>query len=536
VSNSLLENSEVTLPSDLESCYALIQELADLLASQSCELETKNSEILRLKQRLQEFVREKFGSRTEKLNPAQLALFGNLLQQSIAGQDTQSGLESDSDSSSDSNKKEKKHNGGGGRNPISPSIKRVRRDYYPEAAELVCDCGEQKEEIGTETVEQLDYIPASFVAIESVTHKFACKSCQEGVVEGKRPKQIHNGGRPAEGLIAQIGTAKYADHMPLYRQEQQYAREGMTIDRVSMGRWLEYGAAAAKPLVARMRELVMQSAVVQVDESPVKFIDLKRKLKKIKTGYAWVAHGDSEHPYTIYDIQPDRSKERAQKLLEEFDGILLTDGYGGYEWYERGKSANCNVHARRYCEKALKYDKQKAGLILALYGKLYEIEERIKGLEPEQILVVRQAESMAILDQIKKLFEEWRPSTPPKTPLGLAISYSLARWDKLCRFTEYGYLPLDTNLVENAIRPLAVGRKNWLQVGSEESLETASVFATLVNTCKRLKVNPYLYLRDIFIRLGAGVDSIDSLLPDRWINQNPLDALEKAESKAATVD
>ncbi len=541
--NPLLENLEIALPSDLESCYALIQELAETLASKSFELETKDMENLRLKQRLQEMVREKFGRSTEKLNPAQLALFANLLKQNSAGLDAdeygaelEQGSESDLESSTDSNKKEKKKNGGGGRNPINSSVERVYRHYYPKAEDLVCDCGEQKAEIGTETLEQIDYIPASFVAIELVTHKFACKSCQEGVVEGKRPKQIHNGGKAAEGLIAHIGTAKYADHMPLYRQEQQYAREGMTIARASLGRWLDYGAAAAKPLVARMRELAMQSAVLQADESPVKFIDLNRKLKKIKTGYVWVAHGDSEHPYTIYDFQPDRCKERAQKLLEGFDKILLTDGYGGYDWYESSKSANCNVHARRYAEKALKYDKQKAGLLLALYGKLYEIEKRTEELESEQILAARQAESVPILAQMRRLLVEWKPITPPKTPLGIAINYSLARWDKLCRFTEYGHLPLDTNLVENAIRPLAVGRKNWLHVGSEESLETASVFATLVNTCKRLKVNPYLYLRDIFIRIGAGCDKIDDLLPDRWVNQSPLDELEKTESNAATVD
>lgn len=537
---ALQKNLETALPSDLEACYALIQELTDLLTNKSSELESKDLENFRLKQRLQDLVREKFGRRTEKLNPDQLALFADLLKQSSLGPgvDAVDGeLEPGSAESADtdSDKKEKR-NGGGGRKPIDPSVKRVRRDYFPNAEDLVCDCGKQKTEIGTETAEQLDYIPASFLAIELVTHKFACKSCQEGVVEGQKPKQIHNGGKPAEGLIAQIGTAKYADHMPLYRQEQQYVREGVPIPRASLGRWLEYGAVAAKPIVDRMRELVMQSSVVQADESPVKFIDLNRKLKKIKTGYAWVAHGDSQHPYTVYDFQPDRCKERAKKLLKGFEGILLTDGYGGYDWYERSKSANCNVHARRYSEKALKYDKEKAGLILALYGKLYKIEERVEGQSAEQILAVRQAESIPILAQMKKLLDEWKPITPPKTSLGIAINYSLARWDKLCRFTEYGYLRLDTNLVENAIRPLAVGRKNWLHVGSEESLETASVFTTLVNTCKRLKINPYLYLRDIFIRLGAGCETIDDLLPDRWVNQNPLELLEKAESNASMVD
>jgi len=522
--------SDTGLPSDLESCHALIRELAFLL-------ESKDADISCLKQQLQDQLRRRFGRSTEKLSHGQLSLFKQQLEELLRATESNGGTsEALGETTANKPSGSKSKHGGGGRKPISPSVPRERKNYFPSEAEMICNCGDRKQEIGIEILEQLDYIPASLKVIEHVTHKFACKACQEGVVEGRRPAQIHNGGGAAEGLIAQISVAKHADHQPLYRQEEIYAREGVEVSRSSMGRWLERSAEAAEPIVERMHELILQSRMLQVDESPVLFIDKKRLPKKSKTGYVWTLRGDADHPYTLFDFQPDRTAERAKVLLRGYSNILLTDGYGGYEWYERLLSANCNVHARRYFEKALKYDKAKAGAVLAMYTRLYEIEESIKGFTEAQILEERQKQSVPILNQMKGLLQSWQLIVPPKTSLGIAINYALPRWDKLCRFTEYGFLSPDTNLVENSIRPIAIGRKNWLHIGSEEALETASIHATLVNTCKRLGVNPYLYLRDVLIRLGRGDVDIDDLLPDRWVNQNPIARFDaNAESNAATV-
>ena len=534
---STAQISEIGLPSDLAACHDLIRELAFLL-------ESKVGDIARLKERLQNLLRDKFGRSTEKLTPGQLSLFKQQLEdllQATSEHHAESETSEIDDSTAKSEPKQtnQKH-GGGGRKPVSSSVARVQEHYYPSADELICNCGETKKEFGTVKTNQVDYIPASFRVIEHVVHKFACKPCQEGVVEGQRPSQIYSGGKATEGLIAQISTAKYADHLPLYRQEQIYAREGVDVPRSSMGRWLDHSAAALKPIVVRMRELVLQSKMLEVDESPMLFLDKNRVPKKSKTGYAWVVRGDELHPYTIFDFQPDRTADRAKALLLSFQNFLLTDGYGGYEWFDQERSANCNVHARRYFEKAVKYDKKRAGIILALYNKLFKIEEDNKGLTETALLAVRQKESIPLLNQIKELLIAWQLLTPPKSTLGIAINYSLSRWDKLCRFTHYGFLKISTNLVENAIRPIALSRKNWLHVGSEEALETASIHATLVNTCKRLKVNPYLYLRDALIRLGRGEVDIDALLPDRWKNQNPLPdnqmpSCDRAESSAVTV-
>ena len=524
-----LAKSATELPNDLEACHALIHQLLVLL-------ESKDTDIACLKERLQHLLRVRFGRKTEKLSPGQLLLFKGQLEELLAAASQLQSETAEETPEIASDKPKSTKRGGGGRKPISASVERERRDYFPDEAEMVCPCGERKEEFGVDIVEQLDYRPSSFRVIVHVTHKVCCKACQEGVVAGKRPKQIHDGGKPTEGLIAQVSVAKYADHLPLYRQEEIYARQGVEVPRSSMGRWLSLSAEAIKPIYQRMQELVLESRVLQADESPFLFIDKNRLPKKSKTGYVWVLHGDKEHPYTVFDFQPDRCAERAKKLLRGFKNILLTDGYGGYDWYERSLSANCNVHARRYFEKALKYDKVKAGAVLALYTKLYEIERSINGSDDNEILEVRQRESVPILNQMKELLRSWQLIVPPKTSLGIGVSYALVRWDKLCRYTEYGYLRPDTNLVENSIRPIAVGRKNWLHIGHEEALETASIHASLVNTCKRLGINPWDYLRDVFIRLGCGDTGIDDMLPDRWKNQNPVTySTESAESKAATV-
>lgn len=528
------ENAKV-LPPDLESCHQLIRELTSLV-------ELKHADIAHLKQRLHELLREKYGRSSEKLSSEQLSVFTEAITQllgTLAPSEEEEDAEAHAEGKTPGGPKSRGKNGGGGRTPINSKLKRVRRDYHPEQDQMVCDCcGTEKKEIGVVIVEQLDYIPASFRVIEHATHKYACSKCQDGVVEGKRPEQIHNGGKPTEGLIAQISTAKFADHLPLYRQEQIYEREDVNVPRASMGRWLEQSADAARPIYERMKQLLLDCEVIIADESPVSLIDPSRAGKKSKKGYVWAYYGDAKHPYVIFDFQPDRCALRAQSILKGFTGFLLTDGYSGYEWYPVERSANCNVHSRRYFEKALKYDKKKSGTILALYNQIFKIEDRIKHMEPAQKVAVRQQESLPILASIHELLVLWHSTTPPKTTLGVAINYALARWNKLTLFTEFGCLRADTNLVENSIRPIALGRKNWMHLGGEGGLETASIHATLVNTCKRLGINPYLYLRDVFIRLGQGEDSIDDLLPDRWQCKNwpELQDPPQAESSAISVD
>ncbi len=519
-------NESVELPKDLETCHAWIRDLMNMV-------QQKDADVSSLKERLQWLLREKFGRKSEKISPDQLSLFAAQLS-AILKEQEQTSVDVSGQNEPEKTSKNGKH-GGGGREKIAAHVRKVRRDYHPE--NLVCGCGNTKVEFGTDTIEQLDFIPASFIAVEHVTHKYSCKSCQGSVVEGQRPGQIHNGGKPAEGLIAQVSTAKYADHLPLERQEEIYQREGVHVPASSMGRWLDMSGKELKKITDRMHELLLACNVLQVDESPFDLSDKNRPGKKIKKGYVWTLYGDTLAPYVYFNFQSNRTGETAKKFLAGFNGFLVTDGYGGYDWYRADRSANCNVHSRRYFEKALKNDKKRAGAVVSLYSKLYKIEGELKDKSPQEILAARQEQSLPILNQIHSLLQAWKLTEQPKTSMGIAINYALARWEQLTLFTKHPELPLDTNLVENAIRPIAIGRKNWLRISGDGGLQTATVHATLVNTCKRLGINPYLYLRDVMIRLGEGTDSIDDLLPDRWrLKHDPRDQRpDQAESTAASV-
>jgi hypothetical protein len=278
-----------------------------------------------------------------------------------------------------------------------------------------------------------------------------------------------------------------------------------------------------------MHELLLSCDVLVADETPFALADNSRSTRKIRKGYVWALYGDVV-PYTYFKFAASRSGETAQELLAGFKGFLLTDGYGGYNWFPVKRAANCNVHARRYFEKALKYDKKRAGAIIELYRLVYKIERELERKTAEEILHVRQTKSLPIMNQIYQLLQQWKPIVQPKTTLGTAINYALERWDQLILFLAHPQLRPDTNQVENQIRSIAIGRKNWLRISGDGGLETASVHSTLVNTCKRLGINPYLYLRDVLIRLGQGTDNIDDLLPDRWRLKYPPDNQQDDQS------
>ena len=372
-------------------------------------------------------------------------------------------------------------------------------------------------EFALEITDQLDFIPANFKIIRHIVHKFNCNQCHKGVAEGKKPEQIHRGGQPTEGLLAQLATAKHVDHSPLERQAKTYARQGVTLSVSTMGRWMRMSAKALKPIVQRMHKLVLLCRLLEADESPLDFIDKKRILKKIKQGFFWAYYGDEDYPYIVFDFQPDRCKERPMNFLTGFDGFLLTDGYGSYLWYDQEKSLNCNVHCRRYFEKAMKANRKGAAFAIAIYQKLYAIEGRVRNLPEDERLRIRQEESVPLFDQFHKWLLEKAKTEQPKTLLGVAINYALERWQKLTRYTKLGFLKMDTNLVENAIRPHALTRKNCLFAGSEDGGETAAIHASIVNTCKRLGINPFEYIKDVLNRLGANPNiDIDELLPGRW--------------------
>lgn len=515
------QDEQLVLPDDLTECHLLIAAMKELLLEKDSLLQKRESDLERIKQHLHNLLRHRYGQSSEKLTPGQLQLFAEEMLNTLSSASSNDPADQELEAPKQNKSGNRTKHGGGGRNPLPEELPLVEKDYFPEDTHCP-GCAGKLEEFGLEITEQLDYVPANFRKIRHIVHKFSCPSCRDVIAEGKKPEQIHSGGMPTEGLLAQIITAKWVDHSPLERQTKTYDRQGVTIAVSTMGRWMRLSAEKLRPIVKKMAKLVLLSRMLEVDESPLDFIDLSRALKKIKKGYFWAIRGDDDFPYNIFEFHPDRGSEHPKKFLSGFDGFLLTDGYGGYIWYNPEKSLNCNIHCRRYFEKAAKANKKQAGFALAVYMKLYEIEDRIRKLPEDERLRIRKEESVPILEKFHAWLQEKQRTEPPKTLLGVAVNYALERWDKLIRYTKHGFLKMDTNLVENSIRPHALTRKNAMFAGSEDGGETAAIHSTIVNTCKRLGINPFEYIKDVLTKMGANPKiDIDELLPDRWKAAQP---------------
>ncbi len=484
------------LPKDLDACHQLILKLA-----------ADNEQLGR---RLQELLRSKFGKKSEALNPDQLNLFAKEI---LA--EYQASLSEQKPPASTKDKKQT----GGGRNINRTELPVETKEYRLEDNALPCpECKQQRQEIGYQSAQELEFIPATFKIIKHVQVKYACKNCQEQVVLAPRTNtQPIEKGMPGFGLLAQIITSKYVDHLPLYRQEQIYWRQGADIARSSMCRWLSVCSDKLKPLAELMKTKILQSKIINADETPVKF--LKPGAGKAPTGYVWTYIGDNENPYVIFDFHTSRKSEHPEKFLDGYSGYLQTDAYTGYNGLHKAgkvKAVACFAHARRYFEKALNNDKIQAEIALAKIAVLYQIERNAAELSAEERKSIREKESIPRLQEFKEWLQQMQIKTLPKSSLGEAINYSLSNWDKLCKYTEQGFISIDNNLAENSLRPIALGRKNWLFIGAEDSGEVFSVLASLAASCKRLGIEPYNYFRHVLERLSAkDYSDLEDLLPDQ---------------------
>jgi transposase len=489
------------LPQDLDLCHQLILKLA--------------ADNEHLGRRLQELLRSKYGRKSETINPDQLNLFAK----EILAEFQQSTQEVISPVNKIATAKKQKQ-GGGGRNTNRTNLPVETKEYKLPETELPCpECKQPRTEIGYESAQELEFIPASFKIIKHVQTKYACKNCQEQVVLAPRTDvQPIEKGMPGFGLLAQIITSKYVDHLPLYRQEQIYWRLGADIARSSMCRWLSVCAEKLNPLANLMKEKILQSRIINADETPVKF--LKPGAGKAPLGYVWTYIGDKEHPYVIFDFHPNRKAEHPEQFLAGFTGYLQTDAYSGYNGLHKAgqvKPVACFAHARRYFEKALNNDKVQSEIALAQIAVLYQIEKMATDVNDDERVSIRVRESIPRLRE----FNEWLKVTQckvlPKSSIGEAIAYSLTNWDKLHRYTEQGFISIDNNLAENSLRPIALGRKNWMFIGSEDSGEIFSILASLAASCKRLAVEPYAYFYDVIKRITArDYSELEELLPDHW--------------------
>jgi transposase len=382
-------------------------------------------------------------------------------------------------------------------------------------------CQGELRHIGEEVSERLEYVPASLYVIEEACQKYACgQGCT--VVTAQKPMQPIEKGLPGPGLLAQVAVSKHADHLPLYRLEGIFERHGVTLSRQTMCDWMRRCAQLVNPLFDLMKQRVLKSKVMQTDDTPVGVLD--PALPRTRLGRIWTYVGDDRHPYTVYDYTPNRSRDGPQAFMEKFSGFLQADAYSGYDGlYEDPEreviEVACWAHTRRKFYEAQSSDLMRSTVMLAYIRLLYDVEREARDLrlDREGRLALRQAKSVPILDDIKAYLEREQPKVLPKSPEGQAIAYALSNWKALIRYSEDGDLEIDNNGAERSLCGVAVGRKNWLFFGSDNGGRTAAVLTSFITTCKRLDIDPFAYLRDIFEHISTHPQSrLDELLPDQW--------------------
>lgn len=405
---------------------------------------------------------------------------------------------------------------------VRPSEKKVHADLPirevhidPPEAERVCPCGAAKCRIGEEASEQLEYVPASLHIVKTIRGKYACPTCQDGVVIAPVPPKAIEKSVAGPGLVAHVVASKFADHLPLYRQEEMLSRGGVELSRSTLGDIVAQAADRLAPIARAVLACVLKSRVVHTDDTPVTYL---LQPKGRATGAVWTYVGERDE--AAYDFTPSRSRDGPDEILRGFRGYLQADALKVYDKiYAPGDIVEvaCWAHARRYFFDALSTDRPLATEALDRIRLLYAVERRARLLtEPERKLL-RLEHSKRVLDGIRTWMDQVAPTVLPKGPLGQAIAYARGNWAALNRYLDEGYLAIDNNAAERALRGVAVGRKNWLFAGSANAGRRAAVLMTLVGTCKLQGVDPQAYLADVLPRIATTpVSRIAELTPRGW--------------------
>ena len=404
--------------------------------------------------------------------------------------------------------------------------------HLPREEEVIEPEGldEGMKKIGEEVTEILEHVPGRLYVRRIVRPKYV-KGQQDGVMIGSLPSLPIPKGNAGPGLLAHIQVSKWVDHLPFYRQIQIFKREGVKLADSTLNGWFNGTANLLGPLYDELVSQVKAQDYLQADESPIKVQD-GHKQGATHLGYHWVYHAPKSR-MAVFDYRPSRSKEEPDKFLLNFKGTLQTDGYAAYNRLGNRKDTTllaCMAHARRKFEKALDNDRELAEYALAVIKTLYAVERDFK--EEEITHQQRMEQAKPILDQWKTWLDAQQQIVLPKSSIGLAVNYTLNLWSRLGRYTDDPDCHIDNNLIENIIRPLAIGRKNYLFAGSHEAAQRAAMFYSFFATCKLNKVEPYQWLKDVLTKIPeAKVNNLSKFLPQNW-TQHRLDSA-KIESTSS---
>lgn len=497
-----------------------VQTQAAQLQTQTTQLKHQSIYIDKLKFELARLKRWRFGAASESVGSEQIALWETELDGDIAALEARLGqlqAAAGAPETAPSNitpqlppKTQPK------RKPLPDSLPRVEVRY--EIASCTCPaCGSGLTPMGEEITEQLDIIPARFFVRRHIRPKYSCRHC-ETVHTAPMPAQPIERGLAAPGLLAHVLASKYLDHLPLYRQEQIYARDGVVLPRSTMAGWLGQLEVLFEPLVERLASHILSAAVIQADETPVPV--LQPGTGRTATGYLWAFRSGPWNPVqaVVFNFAMSRAQTVPTRFLEGYQGVLQVDGYAGYNEVLRRDGvieAGCVAHARRKFVEVWETSKSPAAqTAITQIARLYAIESELKDLTVEQRQCQRQARAGPILDAFRHWLEATYAKTGQKSALGKAIQYSLNRWKALVRYVEDGRINIDNNPIENAIRGIAMGRKNYLFCGSEGGGQRAALMYSLIESAKINRINPGAYLLELLTKLpSAKRADLDALMP-----------------------
>lgn len=491
------------LPDDIAQCHAMIEAQAQM--------------IQQLSSRLDFLARRLFGPRSERVDPNQLVFEGV-----EAEAPPQPPPPEEAPTTAPAKRK------GHGRKRLAEDLPRKRVVHDIPEEDKVCPNGKPRVVIGEDVSEQLDYTPASYFVIEHVRPVYACTdpTCDCGVRQAAKPAQPIEKGIAGAGLLSHVIVSKYCDHLPLHRQEGIMARHGVEISRKTLCGWVMQSAEVLEPVVEAMRAEVLQSLVIHTDDTPVQVQDPEKK-RTTRKAYLWPYVGDPDHPYTIFDYTPTRSREGPETFLAEFIGTelipryLQCDAYPGYNGlFAKDRyclEVACWAHARRKFHDARTSDSIRAHYAIALIRELYDIERDAKQCGDADRLAMRQELAVPKLADIEAWLIETKEQVLPKSPIGQAVDYALGNWKALERYTTDACLAIDNNAAEQAVRAIALGRKNWLFLGSDRGGHAAAIHFSLIASARRHGLDPFAYLRDLLTRIPTHPNRrIHELFPDHW--------------------
>ena len=494
------------------------QQHGQAIANKDQELQRKDREIIYRQAKIDQLTHEiavlkrwKFGRSREQLDAGQVSLLDETIDADIAA------IEQELQDLAPAGKTDTPIHQQPKRAALPAELARVDVQHEPDST--TCQCGCQLKRIGQDVSERLDYTPGVFTVERHIRGKWACAKC-ETLIQAPVPAQIIDKGIPTSGLLAQVLVAKYSDHLPLYRQETIFARSGYAIPRSTLAAWVGACGVQLQPLVDALKDAMLQHTVLHADETPVAM--LKPGNKKTHRAYLWAyAPGAFEDlKAVVYDFCETRAGENCRAFLGQWKGSLVCDDFGGYKaGFTNGiTEAGCLAHARRkFFDLHVSNKSQIAAQALLYISQLYDVEREVKDLNADERRQIRQTQSKPLADAFAQWMVLQRQKVTDGSAIAKALDYSLKRWVALTRFLGDGQLPIDNNWIENQIRPIAIGRNNWLFAGSLRAGQRAAAVMSLIQSAKLNGHDPYAYLKDVLARLPTQKNNtIEELLPHRW--------------------